>query len=36
MNFSIYVTLPAALGTEVYSALNRNEYQKKKSNVSGE
>jgi hypothetical protein len=28
--------LPAALGLVVYSASNRNEYQKKKNNVSGE
>jgi hypothetical protein len=33
--FSIYLILPAALGPGVYSASNRNEYQKKK-NVSGE
>jgi hypothetical protein len=32
---SIYLSLPAALGPGVYSASNRNEYQKKK-NVSGE
>jgi hypothetical protein len=29
-------TLPAALGPGVYSASNRNEYQKHKNNVSGE
>jgi hypothetical protein len=34
--FSIYVILPAALGLAVYSASNRNEYQKEKNNVSGE
>jgi hypothetical protein len=34
--FSIYVILPAALGPEVYSGTNRNEYQKQKNNVSGE
>jgi hypothetical protein len=28
--------LPAALGLVVYSASNRNEYQKQKNNVSGE
>jgi hypothetical protein len=28
--------LPAALGPGVYSASNRNEYQKHKNNVSGE
>jgi hypothetical protein len=33
--FSIYLILPAALGTGVYSVPNRNEHQKKK-NVSGE
>jgi hypothetical protein len=27
--------LPAALGPGVYSASNRNEYQKHKNNVSG-
>jgi hypothetical protein len=26
--FSMYLTLPAALGPEVYSASNRNEYRK--------
>jgi hypothetical protein len=35
MNFSIYVILPAALGSGVYSASNRNEYQEQK-NVSEE
>jgi hypothetical protein len=33
---SIYLILPAALGPGVYSASNRNEYQKHKNNVSGE
>jgi hypothetical protein len=33
---SIYLILPAALGPGVYSASNRNEYQKHKSYVSGE
>jgi hypothetical protein len=33
--FSIYLILPAALGPGVYSASNRNEYQKQKNNVSG-
>jgi hypothetical protein len=32
---SIYLILPAALGPEVYSASNRNEYQKLED-VSGE
>jgi hypothetical protein len=35
--FSIYLILLAALGPRVYSASNRNEYQKRKNNnVSGE
>jgi hypothetical protein len=35
--FSIYLILQAALGPGVYSAYNRNEYQKQKTNkVSGE
>jgi hypothetical protein len=35
--FVIYLILPAALGPRVYSAPNRNEYQKRKNNnVSGE
>jgi hypothetical protein len=34
--FSIYLILLAALGLGVYSACNRNEYQKQKNNVSGE
>jgi hypothetical protein len=33
---SIYLILLAALGPEVYSASNRNEYQKQKNDVSGE
>jgi hypothetical protein len=33
---SIYLTLPAALGPGVYSASNRNEYQKEKNYVSEE
>jgi hypothetical protein len=36
-DFLIYLILPAALGPRVYSASNRNEYQKhKNNNVSGE
>jgi hypothetical protein len=31
-----YLILPAALGKEIYSASNRNEYQKQKNNVSEE
>jgi hypothetical protein len=34
--FSIYLILPAALGPTVYSASNRNEYQKQKNKVSVE
>jgi hypothetical protein len=34
--FLIYIILPAALGPGIYSASNRNEYQKQKSNVCGE
>jgi hypothetical protein len=34
--FSMYLILPAALGPAVYSASNRNDYQKQKNNVSGE
>jgi hypothetical protein len=34
--FLIYLIIPAALGSGVYSASNRNEYQKHKNNVSGE
>jgi hypothetical protein len=33
--FSIYLILPAALGPGIYSASDRNEYQKQKNNVSG-
>jgi hypothetical protein len=33
--FSMYLILPTALGAGVYSASNRNEYQKQKSNASG-
>jgi hypothetical protein len=33
---SIYVIILAALGPEVYSASNRNEYQMHKNNVSAE
>jgi hypothetical protein len=36
MLFLIYVILPATPGPGVYSATNRNEYQKQKNNVSGE
>jgi hypothetical protein len=36
VNFKIYLILPTALGPGVYSASNRNEYQKhKNNNVSG-
>jgi hypothetical protein len=34
--FSIYLILPAALGPGVYSASNRNEYQKQRKHVSVE
>jgi hypothetical protein len=34
--FSIYLIIPAALDSGVYSASNRNEYQKRKNNISGE
>jgi hypothetical protein len=34
--FSIYLTFPAALGPGIYSAPNKNEYQKQKNKVSGE
>jgi hypothetical protein len=34
--FSIYIIFPAALGPGVHSGSNRNEYQKKKNNTSGE
>jgi hypothetical protein len=33
---SSYLIIPVALGPGVYSASNRNEYQKHKNNVSGE
>jgi hypothetical protein len=33
--FSIYLILLAALGSGVYSASNRNEYQKQKNTISG-
>jgi hypothetical protein len=33
---SLYLILAAALGPGVYSASNRNEYQKQKYNVSEE
>jgi hypothetical protein len=32
----IYLILPVAPGPRVYSASDRNEYQKQKNNVSGE
>jgi hypothetical protein len=35
LNLFIYLILPVAVGPGVYSAFNRNEYQKQK-NVSGE
>jgi hypothetical protein len=34
--FPVFLILPAALGPGVYSASDRNEYQKQKNNVSGE
>jgi hypothetical protein len=34
--FSIYIILATALGPGVYSASNKNEYQKQKNNVSAE
>jgi hypothetical protein len=34
--FPIYIILPAEPGPGVYSACNRNEYQKQKNNVSEE
>jgi hypothetical protein len=34
--FQIYLILPAALGPGVYSASNRNEYQKRRNNISVE
>jgi hypothetical protein len=36
IEFSIYLILPAALSPGVHLASNRNEYQRKKNNVSGE
>jgi hypothetical protein len=33
--FLIYLILPAALFPGIYSAFNRNEYQKQKNSVSG-
>jgi hypothetical protein len=36
MIFSVNLILPAALGSGVYSASNRNNYQKEKINFSGE
>jgi hypothetical protein len=36
LNSSLYLILPAALDPGIYSASNRNEYQKQKNNVSGE
>jgi hypothetical protein len=35
VNGLIYLILPAALGPRVYSASNRNEYQKERNYVSG-
>jgi hypothetical protein len=35
-SFLIYLFLPVVLGSEIYSASNSNEYQKKKNNVSVE
>jgi hypothetical protein len=35
-NTTVVAALPAALGPGVYSASNRNEYQKHKNKVSGE
>jgi hypothetical protein len=35
-NFLIYLILPVTPGLGVYSASNRNEYQKQKNYVSGE
>jgi hypothetical protein len=34
--FSIYLILPAALGSGVYSASNRNEFYKHTNNDAGE
>jgi hypothetical protein len=33
---SIYFILPAVLGRRVYSASNRNKYQKQETNISGD
>jgi hypothetical protein len=33
--FSFYLIPPTAINLGVYSASNRNEYQKQKSNISG-
>jgi hypothetical protein len=35
-DFFMYLILPATLGPGVYSASDRNEYQKQKNNISGE
>jgi hypothetical protein len=34
--FPIYLIFSATIGPGVYSASNKNEYQKQKNNVSGE
>jgi hypothetical protein len=34
-HFSIYLILPAELGPGVYSASDRNEFQKQENNISG-
>jgi hypothetical protein len=34
--FLIYLIFQATLGPGIYSASNRNEYQKQKNNISGE
>jgi hypothetical protein len=36
ISFSISLILPAALGTGIYSASNRNEYPKQRNKFSGE
>jgi hypothetical protein len=36
LKVSIYLILPPELGPGVYSAFNKNDYQKQKNNVSGE
>jgi hypothetical protein len=33
---SVYLILPTALGPRVYSASNKNEYQKQENNISGD